>query len=264
MLAAAALAMAILGISDDAFHLPVWPRLLMQIVIAGGMAWVLGPIESLSIPGTFEIGLGAFAVPLTIVWIVGATNFFNFMDGIDGLAAGQAVLSAFVVAAASWSSDATTIALAVAGGAAGFLVYNWSPARIFMGDVGSMMLGFLLAALPLLAPASRRGDALFATAIGLALFLLDPTFTLLRKLVRGERIGLSHRDHAYQQLVRVGELHGRTTAGLLLATLPLAALGAFSYREPRVGILALAAALLVYGGEAALARTMKRGATPTG
>jgi UDP-N-acetylmuramyl pentapeptide phosphotransferase/UDP-N-acetylglucosamine-1-phosphate transferase len=254
----AGLFMAVLGFLDDAFALPVWPRLLAQIAFAAWIAWAIGPIRALSVPGAFEVGFGPVAIPATVIWIVGVTNFFNFMDGIDGLAAGQSVLSAVVVVIAGWSTGASTAAMAIAGGCVGFLIYNWSPARIFMGDVGSMMLGFLLASLPLLAPAARRPDAVFATAIGLALFLLDPTFTLARKLSRGDRIGQSHRDHTYQQLVRVGEMHGPVTAGLLLATVPLALLGGWSFREPRFGLVAVLAALAVFVAEAALAGVIRK------
>jgi len=254
----AALAMAGLGFLDDAFHLPVLPRLIAQLACAGWVAWIIGPVTALSIPGLIRIPFGVLAIPATVIWIVGVTNFFNFMDGIDGLAAGQAVLSSIVVLLAGWSADASIFALAIAGGAIGFLIYNWSPARIFMGDAGSMLLGFLLPALPLLAPAERRPDAAFATAIGLALFLLDPTVTLARRLVCGERIGISHRDHAYQQFVRVGELHGRATATLLFVTAPLALLGAWAYRDSRFGIAAAVAAVVVYAVEATLAGVIRR------
>jgi Fuc2NAc and GlcNAc transferase len=188
------------------------------------------------------------------VGLVGVTNFFNFMDGIDGLAAGQAMASGAAVIIASWSQNANGIAWLLLGAAAGFLVYNWPPARVFLGDVGSMPVGFLLGGLPLLAPPDQRSPAVLAVAIGLALFLFDPLWTLLRRALAGKRLGQAHRDHAYQRLLSPEEPHGRVTLPLVAAAFALAALGSYAFVHPPARWPALALALVAFTIESALAR----------
>ncbi|HXM76742.1 MAG TPA: glycosyl transferase, partial [Thermoanaerobaculia bacterium] len=146
----AALALGLMGLWDDLKHLPVLPRLLFQLGVAWGTAVFVGSVPRLPLPPPLDSPLGWLAVPLTVLWLVSVTNFFNFMDGIDGLAGGQAIATSTAVILAGWGSDATAIAGILIGATAGFLAYNWPPAKIFLGDVGSLPVGFLLAALPLL------------------------------------------------------------------------------------------------------------------
>jgi UDP-N-acetylmuramyl pentapeptide phosphotransferase/UDP-N-acetylglucosamine-1-phosphate transferase len=169
---------------------------------------------------------------LSLLWIVAAINFFNFMDGIDGLATGQAAASCLGVVAAAWSTDASALSLAAGAACLGFLYHNAPPARVFMGDSGSGFLGFLLAAIPFLAPAPRRSDALLAVAIGLTLFLVDPVVTLVRRALARKNVLRAHREHLYQQLVAPDEPAGRVTAAYTAAAVLLALLGAYGYRSP--------------------------------
>ena len=140
------------------------------------------------------------------------------------------------------------------GAAAGFLAFNWPPARIFLGDVGSLPVGFLLAALPLLAPPERRPYALLATAISLSLFLLDPAVTLVRLLRRKQRLGQPHRQHAYQRLLLPGKTHRRVTGALVLAGFGLSIFAAWAYRTEWAWWPAILAALGAYALEHRLAR----------
>jgi Fuc2NAc and GlcNAc transferase len=157
---------------------------------------------------------------LGIVW---AINLYNFMDGIDGLAAGESVSVGLIAGGlllAAGHPALSTVALLVAAASAGFLGWNWAPARIFMGDVGSGFLGYTFGTLALL---SHRDGAvslpLWLTVMGV--FLFDATVTLLRRIVRGERWYQAHRSHAYQRLVQAGSSHGRVTALVLLVNLGL-------------------------------------------
>jgi UDP-N-acetylmuramyl pentapeptide phosphotransferase/UDP-N-acetylglucosamine-1-phosphate transferase len=150
------------------------------------------------------------------------TNVYNFMDGIDGIAGTQGLVAGVAWMAGGWWLASTPIALlgaALAGACLGFLIDNWSPARIFMGDVGSAFLGFLFALLPLVALrepslASRTLDAsrlpLFALLVVWP-FVSDGFFTFVRRACRGEVVWKPHRSHLYQRLVGVGWPHSRVS-----------------------------------------------------
>ena len=163
----------------------------------------------------------------TFLWIVGLTNAYNFMDGIDGIAGSQALVAGLGWSALGWLSGlmpVTMLGLVVAACSLGFLMHNWSPARIFMGDVGSAFLGFTFALLPLMmtyfsksAIASNR--ALFLAALMVWPFLFDSTFTIVRRLLMGQNIFLAHRTHLYQRLVAAGLSH--RSVALLYAGLAL-------------------------------------------
>jgi len=160
--------------------------------------------------------LGNALSVLSIVWVL---NLFNFMDGIDGLAASEA---AYVTAAgaALWllfGSDKSlpVASLCVAASSLGFLVWNWPPAKIFMGDVGSGYLGYAIAVLGL--GAGRRDGAMLCAWVILGgVFFIDATTTLLLRLVRGRRIYEAHRSHAYQWLARRWGSHRRVTVAVLM------------------------------------------------
>ena len=156
--------------------------------------------------GWLPPALDMAAAALLWVWFV---NLYNFMDGIDGLAGSETAaigigLALFAVVGTGGDPALAAPAAAIAAAAIGFLVWNWAPARIFLGDVGSVPLGYLLGFL-LLATAAR-GYWKFALILPLY-FLADATITLLRRLARGERVWLPHREHFYQQAVQRGLGH---------------------------------------------------------
>ena len=171
--------------------------------------------------------MGWAGLPLTFVWIVGFTNAYNFMDGIDGIAGSQAVaagLGWMVLGQLSGQPAVSVLGLLLASSTLGFLGHNWPPARIFMGDVGSAFLGYTFAAL---AVAAVRGNPRLALA-GILLvwpFVFDTTLTLIRRLSRRENVFSAHRSHLYQRLVIAGYSHrgvtllyaGLAVAGALLA-----------------------------------------------
>ncbi len=246
VLLGAAFLLAGLGLWDDVSTLTVMPRLLVQAAVATGVVIALGGLERLPLPPPADIPLGVAGAVVAVVWLVGVMNFFNFMDGIDGLAAGQAVISLGVLAWALAPGAAASVAIVVLAATVAFLVRNWSPARIFLGDVGSSFLGFLLAGLPFAAPPGARSPLVFVVAISLTLFLLDPVVTLVARRRRRAVIGVAHRDHAYQQLVEPGRPHGAAVVVLLAVGLVLTFLAALAYRRPMLAWPTVLIALLAF------------------
>jgi len=217
-----ALALAVVGLSDDRLSLPAGVRVAAQAAVAIAVVTTLGGLERFPLPPPLDWPLGPLGAPLAAFWIVMVVNFFNFLDGIDGLAAFQAAITASGVVIAAWDPSLALLAGALAGAAAGFLPFNWSPASIFLGDAGSYFLGFTLAALPLAAPPDLRSSAVLFVSLSLWLFLADATFTLARRALRGERLHQAHREHLYQQLARRFG-HARVTLSIGLASAMLTA-----------------------------------------
>ncbi len=246
-------AVAALGLIDDRRSIPARYRLLVQLAIAVAVVALIGGAGRLPLPAPLDVPLGWLAAPLAVAWLVTVTNFYNFMDGIDGLAGGQAVASGAGVAIAAWSLGAVQLAVLVAAASLGFLVLNRPPARIFMGDVGSTSLGFAIAGLALLAPPGQRSMALFAVAVGLSLFLLDPLETLITRVLAGRRIGVAHRAHSYQALAPSRDRHGVVTVALVCVGMLLSLGGALAYRMPWVAWPVLVVALAAFAVERLLA-----------
>ena len=196
-------AFILVGISflDDIIGLPIIGRLLVHFVAAGGAA-----------AGLLLNHTGVGWVFLAIVVIVWMTNLYNFMDGMDGLAGGMALFGFGFYALAGVLSDhlpfaATNAAIAAAAGA--FLLFNFHPARLFMGDAGSTLLGFLAACLGLVG--WQLGIwTLWFPGLVFSPFIVDATVTLARRLLRGEKIWRPHREHYYQRLILSGWGHRRT------------------------------------------------------
>jgi UDP-GlcNAc:undecaprenyl-phosphate GlcNAc-1-phosphate transferase len=148
------------------------------------------------------------ALVLAITWM---TNLYNFMDGADGLAGGMAVFGFGTYALAAWLSGDAPLAMAclcIVAAATGFLLFNFPPAKVFMGDAGSVPLGFLAAAIGLLGWQRQLWPVWF-TAIVFAPFVIDASVTLMKRLLRGERVWHAHRSHYYQRQVLMGWSHGR-------------------------------------------------------
>jgi UDP-GlcNAc:undecaprenyl-phosphate GlcNAc-1-phosphate transferase len=168
---------------------------------------------AVDLPFVGSVHWGWLGVPLVFFWMVGLTNAYNFMDGIDGLAGSQAVIAGVGWAGLGWLGGeplVSLLGLLVAGSSLGFLLHNWSPARIFMGDVGSAFLGFTFAALSVLA-AQQNPRLVVAGILLLWPFLFDTTFTFLRRLRRRENVFAAHRSHLYQRLVIAGYSHRAVT-----------------------------------------------------
>lgn len=198
------LAIAAAGFLDDRGTLSPAIRLLVHVLAAVWSVYVLGGMPPLQIgERVFDLGMvGNFVAVVAIVWVV---NLFNFMDGIDGIAASEAALVGGLGGVFAFGAmNASGVALgggALAAAACGFLVWNWPPARIFMGDAGSGFLGFFIAVLALGAARSAPSAVFVWLALG-GVFFVDATVTFVRRLLRGVRVYEAHREHAYQRLSR--------------------------------------------------------------
>lgn len=207
------LAVAIAGFMDDRFNLPVRVRLAVHVCAATLSVYCLGGLPPLQFgirifhPGWMGFPLGVFA----IVWTL---NLFNFMDGIDGIAASEAMFVAFggalLTLFGTGNNDVRAVGVVAGAASCGFLLWNWPPAKIFMGDVGSGYIGFVAAVLALAAGHSQP-FALWVWLILGGVFFVDATVTLLRRAARGARIHEAHRSHAYQWLARRWGSHRRVT-----------------------------------------------------
>jgi Fuc2NAc and GlcNAc transferase len=237
---------AALGLADDRFRLPALPRLVGHVAAALLALGSTGGLARFPLPAPLDVGTGPLAIALGVLWIVAVLNFYNFMDGIDGLAAAQAVVTGIALAVAL-PGPAAPLGAAVAGGGAGFLIYNRPPARIFLGDVGSGLLGYTLAVAPFLAPSDVRGRAVLLTATSLALFLFDATSCLIRRAARGDRWYEAHREHAYQRwAARSG--HAAVTGGLTALAVVATAAALLAFARPAwawAGLAVAGAAFLV-------------------
>jgi len=209
----------IAGISwwDDLHPLPYWIRFAVHITAAGIVVMGFGPWRVLQIPLVGHLDLGWIGLPVTLLWIVGLINAYNFMDGIDGIAGGQAVVAGLGWTILGWLGNqplSAALGLLLAASSLGFLGHNWSPARIFMGDVGSAFLGYTFAVLPVIA---GQHDPRFALAGVLLVwpFVFDTAFTFLRRLFQRENIFTAHRSHLYQRLVITGFSH-KTVASMYI------------------------------------------------
>jgi UDP-GlcNAc:undecaprenyl-phosphate GlcNAc-1-phosphate transferase len=209
---AGTLVLAGVSFLDDLRGLPVLVRLSAQLAVA--VALVVWHADA------FPAAAWALAVVLAIAWMC---NLYNFMDGIDGLAGGMAVFGFGTYAIAAGLGGAAELAALCAGivaAALAFLAFNFPPARIFMGDVGSVPLGFLAAALGLLGWERGLWAAWFPVLV-FSPFIVDATITLMRRALRGERIWQAHKEHYYQRVVQLGAGHRATALGeyaLMLAT----------------------------------------------
>jgi UDP-N-acetylmuramyl pentapeptide phosphotransferase/UDP-N-acetylglucosamine-1-phosphate transferase len=182
-------------------------------------------------------------VACALFWTVSAINVINFMDGIDGLIGGTMVVYALHAWHFARDASAQSFAAALAGASAGFVVWNWSPARIFMGDVGSGALGVMLTVAAALAVAGTSPWSVVAVLLPLAPLFLDATVTLFRRWRRGERLSQAHRSHLYQRLANGRFGHAWTSTVYIAA----AALAAVAARFDVKGILLYALALVLGG-----------------
>ena len=226
-----AVGVAVVGLLDDRRGVAPLARLAVHL---GAAAWFLVVLGGLPPTGITWVDatplLGGLVGMLAIAW---GTNLFNFMDGIDGIAGSQAVFIAAGVALVGIAGGVPGLAALgalLAGGAAGFLAWNWPPARIFMGDVGSGFFGHVLSCLLVLTLRADRPAIAVALALP-ALFLVDATVTLLRRGLRGAPPHQAHRTHAYQWLSRRWGSHLRVS--LLYVALDLllvAPVAAYAWR----------------------------------
>jgi UDP-GlcNAc:undecaprenyl-phosphate GlcNAc-1-phosphate transferase len=216
---------ALLGFVDDVSGVGAKRKLLVQsiaacIAYAGGLR-----IGSLSLPFVGEVTLGWLSLPATVLWIAAVSNALNLIDGLDGLAAGVAFFACvtnFVVAYLSHNLMICLFSAALAGAILGFLIYNFNPATIFMGDSGSLFLGYVLATMSLLGSSSQKSPtaiAILVPLLALGLPLMDMLLAMVRRFLERRSIFSADRGHLHHRLLDLGLTHRR--AVLVLYALSL-------------------------------------------
>ena len=213
------LAISLLGLVDDIKGVNAKIKLLFQIVIAFFATQHGALIESLPMPwGRLE--LGVFGYALTIFWIIGIINAFNLIDGMDGLSSGITLFSSLTLAMLAIANEylpTALVALALAGAVTGFLIYNFNPARIFMGDSGSMFIGYILAVLSLRSQSKAHAVvSIMVPIIAMGVPIIDTTLAFMRRILRHQSIFAADRQHIHHFLLSLG-FNQRKTVLILYA-----------------------------------------------
>jgi Fuc2NAc and GlcNAc transferase len=205
--------LTVISLIDDVFELKPLIRLLVHFFTALAAFYFLGGLRQLIIP-SIDIDYRFILYPLAVVGIVWFINLFNFMDGVDGFAS----LEAIIICLLMFLLSGSIINLVLIASVAGFLYWNWPKAKIFMGDVGSTQLGFILVVLGIYAHNTYQFSILNWIMIS-SPFWFDATLTLFRRWKNGEKLGQAHRKHTYQRLVKAGLSHFQVNLFLLALNL---------------------------------------------
>lgn len=244
---------ATMGFIDDVKDMRAKYKFVFQMV-AATIVYVFGiSVVGVKIPFIYNniIDFGIFAYPITVVWILGITNAVNLIDGLDGLAAGISSISAsallFIFIATGAPMEAIIITLILVGVTAGFLPYNFNPAKTFMGDVGANFLGFTLATVAILG--SAKGYTIFAIVapiIVLGVPIFDMLFAIVRRLIKGQGIMTADKDHIHHRLLRSGMSHKQVVLSLYIATSLLGIIAVAIAKVALWQIILLALAIIAF------------------
>ncbi len=239
-----------MGLVDDLRGLPARTKLLTEVVAAGILCHVGLRITAVEITSGFVVRFGWLAYPLTMLWIVGVTNAVNLTDGLDGLAAGVSAVACAVIAAFALHSQNLIMAvfmLALLGGLCGFLFYNFNPAKIFMGDCGSLFVGFTIAASSVMCMTKSSalvGLALPILALGIPIF--DTLFSMLRRFLERRSLFAPDRSHFHHRLIDLGLTQRHAVMLIYAATVAATGLGLFMLiRHDAGGVVVLVCLLLL-------------------
>ncbi len=231
---------------DDIKPLPIHLRLATHVLAAiWALAWLTPSLDYFFTSDPIFSGVGLFIA--AVLWLVWVTNLYNFMDGIDGLAVSQALTTALCAGFLTmWSNPEepglALLVLALASACLGFLPWNWPPARIFMGDIGSCFLGFYFALIALLPP-DQGGLPFWCWPILLAVFICDATMTLFQRYISGQDWYLPHRSHAYQHAAQIAGHRTTTLAVIAINVFWLWPWAVYVLRHPENGMIV---SVLVY------------------
>ncbi len=247
-----ALIMALVGVADDTRSVRALYKLGFQ-VLASLIAFSAGfRIEAVSIPFFGELSMGIFALPVTVAWIVGVINAINLIDGLDGLAAGIAFFAAltnFVVAYMAHDSFVAALMVTTMGSIAGFLLFNFNPARIFMGDSGSYFLGFVLGTTSVIGAAQKTSTtvSILVPMLALGVPIFDTLFSIVRRYIERKPIFSADRGHIHHRLLDMGLTHRRSVLILYGVTfmLTVAAIGVSLGRSWQVGVALTCASVVL-------------------
>lgn len=212
----------LLGFIDDLFDIRARYKLLAQLIIAAVSAYTILPLSTIFIPFLGSVSIGSFGILISIIWIVGVMNAINLIDGLDSLAGGIALIAMVGIAIQSWISNDLvffTLALTLIFAIAGFLIYNFYPAKVFMGDGGANFLGYLLAVIPLLQIKTNQDSWSIAPIFLLGVPLVDTGFSILRRFIRGIPIFSADRNHLHHKLIAKGLSHRQAVRRLHFVSL---------------------------------------------
>lgn len=207
----------VLGLLDDLFNLSPYLKLAVQFIAALTAFFFGVQISNLDLPGAQLLVLNALSLPVTVIWLVGLMNAMNFIDGIDGLAAGVTTLSALtltVVAMFTNQPSSALLAALLAGSSLGFLVYNFHPARIFMGDSGALFCGFSLACIAVTGVLKTKVVVMLLPMFVLSVPILDITYSVFRRILKGKNPFLPDASHIHHQFLKAGMGQIRTVTYL--------------------------------------------------
>jgi UDP-N-acetylmuramyl pentapeptide phosphotransferase/UDP-N-acetylglucosamine-1-phosphate transferase len=245
-----ALIFGVLGLWDDHRDLGVRVKLLFELATGVIVIWLVDLPRELEFSGVTISYLSVWLVaPIVFLWFIWMTNLYNFMDGVDGLVGSQSIFSLIVVAGWFLLYGDASIALfcvAIAGAGIGFLILNWHPARLFLGDAGSLPLGAVFALLAVYG-ASKYQMPVTAFLLLYGICLFDATVTLGRRFFSAERWWEAHSNHFYQRAVRSGVGHARLSIFALLASGLLAGLGTLDMLRIGSGLLWFPLGLILAG-----------------
>ncbi len=238
----------IVGILDDKYSLPAKVKLLGQILAACILVAFDIKIEWLNNPLGGYFYLEYLSIPFTIFWVISFINVVNLIDGLDGLAAGVsgiASITIILVAVHQGYYPVATLTAALAGGIFGFIHYNFNPATIFMGDTGSMFIGYMLAAIAILGAVKTAATiALIVPAVALGLPIMDTAFAILRRYSNGKPIFQPDKGHLHHRLLALG-LSQKQAVLLMYAISIILSLGAFVLAMANVYVAAAVIVVIV-------------------
>ncbi|MBZ8182361.1 MAG: MraY family glycosyltransferase [Oscillatoria sp. PMC 1051.18] len=245
------IAFFLIGLADDLFNLTPTSRLIMQTGVAS-LAWWLGEvrIEFLSVPFDGLVHLSWLSLPVTVFWLVGMVNAINWIDGLDGLAAGVSGIAAVVMLIVTLFMQqpaAAMIAAAIAGGALGFLRYNFNPAEIFMGDGGAYFLGFTLAGVGAIGLVKTTAvTAVLLPYLILAVPILDMSAVIVSRLSNGKSPFSADKRHLHHRLLKAGISQRLAVLFIYALTLWVGSLALAFSNFPSGGAYALGATMLLF------------------
>ncbi|NJO88211.1 MAG: glycosyltransferase family 4 protein [Chloroflexia bacterium] len=207
----AGIPLTLIGFADDVFSLKPIVRFLVQFICAALALWFLGGLHAIDYgPWTMDYNIWLLT-PLALIAIIWAINFFNFLDGIDGYIGSEIVF----IGLAAFSLTNDLVGLLLAAATFGFLLWNWPKAKIFMGDVGSTLLGFTVAVMAIYHQ-NNNISSVWVWLILTSVFWFDATVTLFRRFINKEKLSEAHRKHAYQRAVQSGYSHQQVTVGSIV------------------------------------------------
>ncbi len=256
------------GICDDLRRLTAFQKFSVQLIFAVGVMTFGIPFAGSGITPDSGSIRGILADSASIGWLIGFTNFFNFMDGVDGMAGGAAVIYGGFLSYFAFQQQAPgvcVVSLLAVGACLGFLTQNFPRARTFMGDEGSLFLGMLFAVMSLgLFRSSRNPTMILSFFLLYSVVLYDCSLTIMRRLIAGENIFRAHRTHLYQRLVTHGWSHPEVTFLYLGLTILGGALGVICQHVPVVyQSVAVGADAVALAGLTVLVHTVEKRAVPT-